>query len=118
MVLAGAAQARDPEPVVRIPLEPLGYQTMVPEFLLAGSSMLTVDFVDEDHLLITFGVRRLMKREPNDPAQMTMTGRWGRRWWSCPRARCWRGTEWRLHDHWQYLWAWAMGGFCCGCATV
>src|SRR5437764_139662 len=53
---------------VRIPLEPMGFEPLYQEFLLAGSSMLTVDFVDKDHLLVTFGLRRLMKREANDPA--------------------------------------------------
>src|SRR5580700_6426535 len=69
MLLApGVAMARDPDPVQRISLEPLGFQPLSQEFLLAGSSMLTVDFVDKEHLLITFGVRRLMKRDPAEPA--------------------------------------------------
>src|SRR5580704_19792457 len=55
--LAGStAMARDPDPPLRIPLEPIGYEPLQPEFLLAGSPMLTVDFVDNDHLLLTFGV--------------------------------------------------------------
>ena len=51
----GHGDGARPGAPLRIPLEPMGYQPMLPEFLLAGSSMLTVDFVDKNHLLITFG---------------------------------------------------------------
>src|SRR5580692_5665467 len=62
-LVAGAATA--PDPPLRIPLGPMGYQTMAQEFLLEGDSVLTVHFVDADHLLVTFAVRRLMKRDPD-----------------------------------------------------
>jgi hypothetical protein len=99
----GMAWARDAQPVVRIPLAPLGYQPMVAEFLLDGSSMLTVDFVDPSHLLITFGLRRLMKREPDsqpdDEDRMV-----GASLVELPSGRLLAHTEWRLHDRGQYLW--------------
>ena len=66
-VAGGSAWARVPDPPIRIPLQPLGYQSIVQDFLLQGNSMLTVDFVDSDHLLVTFGVRRLMTREVDPP---------------------------------------------------
>jgi hypothetical protein len=110
MLAAGVAEARGAEPVARIPLGPLGYQTMVPEFLLAGSSMLTVDFVDADHLLITFGVRRLMKREADDPAddddRMV-----GAVLVELPSGKVLAETQWRLHDRGQYLWGLGHGRF-------
>ena len=65
---AGTATARDPEPPLRIPLQTMGYEPLQSDLMLAGSPMLTVDFVDNDHLLVTFGVRRLMKRELDPPA--------------------------------------------------
>ena len=116
MVLAGAAQARGAEPVARIPLGPMGYQTMVPEFLLAGSSMLRVDFVDAEHLLVTFGLRQLMERLPGDPARRRPNGGRGgggaadgqgagaRPSGGCTTADSTCGR-------------WGMGGSCCGCAT-
>jgi hypothetical protein len=110
MVLAGAAQARGAEPVARIPLGPMGYQTMVPEFLLAGSSMLRVDFVDADHLLITFGVRQLMERLPGDPVDdddRTV----GTALVELPTGKVLAKTQWRLHDRGQYLWALGHGRF-------
>jgi len=106
----GVALARDPDPVLRIPLEPIGYQSMVPEFLLSGSSMLTVHFVDESHLLVTFALRRLMKREANDPPDdedRTV----GAFLVELPSGKVLARTEWRLHDRGQYLWDLGHGRF-------
>jgi len=110
MLAAGAALARAAEPVARIPLGPLGYQTMVPEFRLAGSSMLRVDFVDADHLLVTFGLRRLMERLPGDPADDDdrMVGAVVV---ELPTGKVLAKTEWRLHDRGQYLWGLGHGRF-------
>jgi hypothetical protein len=107
---AGALIGHDPEPAVRIPLVRMGFQALSSEFLLAGSSMLTVDFVDNDHLLITFGVRRLMKREPNQPADQEdrMIGAF---LVELPSGRVLAQTEWRLHDRAQYLWNLGHGRF-------
>src|ERR1035437_10265501 len=106
---AGTARAREPEPL-RIPLEPLGYQPLLPEFLLAGSPMLTVDFVDNDHLLITFGVRRLMQREPDPPADdddRTIAAFLV----ELPSGNVLARTECREHDRWRYLWNLGHGRF-------
>ena len=110
MLAAGAAQARGAEPVARIPLGPMGYQTMVPEFRLAGSSMLRVDFVDADHLLVTFGLRQLMERLPGDPGDdddRTV----GAAVVELPTGKVLAKTQWRLHDRGQYLWALGHGRF-------
>jgi hypothetical protein len=110
MLAAGVAWARDAEPVARIPLGPMGYQTILPEFLLGGSSMLTVHFVDADHLLVTFDVRRLMKREPNDQPDdddRTVTAAVV----ELPSGKVLAQTEWRLHDRGQYLWELGHGRF-------
>jgi hypothetical protein len=110
MLSAGVARARDTEQVARIPLGPLGYQTMVPEFLLAGSSMLTVHFVDANHLLITFGLRQLMGRLANDPPEdddRTV----GAALVELPSGKVLAQTQWRLHDRGQYLWELGHGRF-------
>jgi hypothetical protein len=105
-----AAVSHDAEIPMRIPLSSMGYQGIVPEFLLAGSSMLTVNFVDNDHLLITFGVRRLMKREidppPDDDDRVV-----GAFLVELPTGRVLARTEWRLHDRSQYLWSLGHGRF-------
>lgn len=101
--------AKPPEPR-RIPLAPLGYQDVSKRFLAEGSSLLTVHFVDDTHVLVTFAVHRLMSRLPSDPPEhqdhlieavlvdtrsSTAVGR----------------TEWRVHDHGQYLWSLGQGVF-------
>lgn len=105
-----SAMARDPDPALRIPLESLGYQPPTQEFLLAGGSMLTVHFVDKDHILVTFGLRRLMKREidpsPNDADHMV-----GAFLVELPSGKVVARTEWRVHDRGQYLWDLGHGRF-------
>src|SRR5260370_8654736 len=56
-----------PEPPLRIPLENFGFQPLSPQFLLNGSSMLTLHYVDDKHLLLTFVVHRLIPRLPDEP---------------------------------------------------
>src|ERR1700749_2169996 len=65
VTLAAGAASPSASPPLRIPLGPLGYQPVLQDFLLQGDSALTVHFVDPDHLLMTFAVRRLMKRDPD-----------------------------------------------------
>jgi hypothetical protein len=104
------AMARDPDPVATVRLEAMGFQSLQQEFLVAGSSMLTVDFADKDHLLITFALRRLMKRErdgdPNDDDRTV-----GAFLVELPTGNVVAQTEWRLHDHAQYLWNLGHGRF-------
>ena len=107
---ANAAGPRDADSPIRIPLDPIGYQAITPEFLLAGNSMLSVDFVDNDHLLVTFSVRRLMKREPDslpDDDDRTI----GAFLVELPSGKVLARTEWRLHDRLRYLWNLGHGRF-------
>ena len=106
----GAAVSRLPDPVSRIELESMGYQGLQQDFLVAGSPMLTVNFVDAKHLLVTFEVHRLMKREagaPSDDQDRTVK--------AClvevASGKVLASTEWRLHDRSQYLWSLGDGNF-------
>ena len=81
--------------------------------------MVTVHFVDKDHLLITSGLRRLMKREAGDPPgddDHTI----GAFLVELPSGKVVARTEWRTHDRGQAVpvGAWGMDGFCCACATA
>jgi len=100
---AGAAAAKSPEPAQRIQLEPLGFQTVSPRYLLSGATMLTLDYVDSQHLLVTFGVSRLMARladcPPDDEDRVVDAVLL-----ELPSGRALARTEWRLHDIGQYLW--------------
>lgn len=108
-VSASVAMARDPDPVL-VSLEPLGYQTILPELLAGGSSMVTVHFVDKDHLLVTFGLRRLMKREVDDP-ETDDDHTIGAFLVEIRSGKVVARTEWRAHDRGQYLWDLGHGRF-------
>ena len=110
LLAAGTCLAAKPPEPRRIPLAPLGFETVSSKFLAAGSSLLTVHFVDDSHVLVTFAVHRLLKRLPDcppehddhtieavlvDTSQSTVVAR----------------TEWRLHDHSRYLWSLGHGIF-------
>lgn len=99
-----------PRPDLRIPLDSLGFQPLTQKFLLAGSSMLTLDFVDNQHLLLTFETRALLKRIPGDPPDdedrniraLLL---------ELPAGRVLARADWRLHDRGQYLWNLGHGHF-------
>ncbi|MDW5267789.1 MULTISPECIES: hypothetical protein [Acidobacteriaceae] len=97
-------------PATRIPLDSLGFEPQSPQFLAAGSSMLTVNYVDSQHLLFTFCVHRLMARIPNDPpddedrmVEAVLV--------ELPSGRVLARTDWRFHDNGQYLWNLGHGRF-------
>lgn len=102
--------ARASNPAVRIPLDSLGFEPQSSQFLAAGSSMLTVNYVDSTHLLFTFAVHRLMERIPNDPpddddrtVEAVLV--------ELPSGRVLARTDWRFHDNGQYLWSLGHGRF-------
>jgi hypothetical protein len=102
--------ARFPEPTLRIPLENLGFQSLSPQFLLNGSSMLTLHYVDDKHLLFTFVTHRLIPRLPDEPPDdqdrvvdaLLL---------ELPTGKILARTSWHLHDHAQYLWNLGHGHF-------
>lgn len=112
LILLSAAPlfARGPGPALRIPLDSLGFQTQSTQFLLTGSSMMTLHYVDNLHLLFTFKVHRLMKRIANDPpddedrtVEAVLV--------ELPSGRVLARTNWRFHDNGQYLWGLGQGRF-------
>jgi hypothetical protein len=102
--------ASGPPPPLRIPLEPLGFQPLSTQFLLNGSSMLTLHYVDERHLLLTFTVRRLMQRLPDEPED-DQDRNVDAILIELPTGHVLARTTWRLHDHGQYLWNLGHGHF-------
>src|ERR1700761_6759602 len=108
--LVPAAFARVPEPTLRIPLENLGFQPLSPQFLLNGSSMLTLHYIDDKHLLFTFVTHRLIPRLPDEPSDdqdrvvdaLLL---------ELPTGKILARTSWHLHDHAQYLWSLGHGHF-------
>jgi hypothetical protein len=97
-------------PWIQLPLDNLGFPGVSSTFLSAGTSMLTVHFVDETHLLLTFSLRNLIPRIQDDPsdhddrvvaAELI----------ELPSGRIVARTEWRMHDHSRYLWSLGHGRF-------
>jgi hypothetical protein len=103
-------QAKGPAVPQRIPLDSLGFQSLSPQFLLSGSSMLTLHYVDGQHLLITFNARHLMTRLPDEPED-DMDRNVDAVLLELPSGHVLARTTWRLHDHGQYLWSLGHGQF-------
>jgi hypothetical protein len=110
LVSAPLLAARNPDPALRIPLEPLGFQPLSTQFLLAGSSMYTLHYVDDKHLLLTYSTHHLLKRLPDEPpedqdryVEAVLL--------ELPSGHVLSRTQWRLHDHGQYLWSLGHGRF-------
>jgi len=102
--------AKGPAPDQTISLEALGFQTIAPRYLLSGGTMMTLDFVDDTHLLVTFGVPRLMRRltdcAPEDQDRVVDAVLL-----ELPSGRELARAEWRFHDISQYLWPLGHGFF-------
>ncbi|HXC95787.1 MAG TPA: hypothetical protein VNU92_08795 [Edaphobacter sp.] len=101
---------KGPEPPLRIPLQNFGFQPISNEFLLNGSSMFTIHYVDDKHLLLTFVVHRLIPRlpdEPKDDLDRLVDGLLV----ELPSGKILARTSWHLHDHAQYLWNLGHGHF-------
>lgn len=104
-VWPGAAIAAEKStPTVKLSLESLGVPALSTSFLDAGASMLTVNFLDDQHLLVTYSERDLVPRLPDDPkddddrmvaAEIV----------ELPGGKVVAKTHWHMHDHARYLWA-------------
>lgn len=104
------SQRGAPPPWVTLKLKDLGVPPIPQSFLSVGSSMLTINLIDDEHLLLTFSTRGLVPREPDDPpddddrmvaAEVV----------ELPSGKVLDKTEWHMHDHGRYLWALGKGRF-------
>ncbi len=103
-----APRPAPPVPIMRIPVDAMGYRPVGSLYLLLRQSSLTLDFIDDAHVLFTFHQFRLMEREAekghddqnihavvidlNSGAQTTT-------------------AEWRFHDRRTYLFGLGNGTF-------
>ena len=99
-----------PQPVTRLPIAGLGYRPQSSSTLTARIFTNSLDFIDQDHLLLTFRTKGLLKRmpdaQPGDDDQNihavvleVSTG------------KALRASDWRMHDHGHYLWPLQNGTF-------
>ena len=111
-VVAGPAFAgtKQPAPESRLLLEDLGFPGISQSFLASGGSMLSVNFVDSDHLLFTYSQRGLVPRLDGDPVddEDRMVAA---KLVELPSGKVVAQTQWHLHDHSRYLWSLGHGRF-------
>ncbi len=108
---AGGAPKRVASPSVSLSLETYGFRPgSGPMALHAGYANATIDFIDSNDVLLTFSVRKLMKRLPTQRetdddhtvrAEVI----------HLPDGKVVRETEWRVHDRAPYLWPLGRGRF-------
>jgi hypothetical protein len=103
-------QPRPAEPEERIPVSPMGYRPPGPLYMLSGKAFTSLDFIDDHHLLFTFRLPRLMRREENpgrfDNDQMIQALTL-----ELPEGKVQASSEWRMHDRSRYLWPLGGGRF-------
>ncbi len=110
LLLGQVALASGTERVVALPLGELGQPSQGVRPMAAGSTVATVHFVGDHHLLVTFPVRKLMKRLaeclPEDDDRMIDAVLV-----DVPSGKVAARTTWRVHDGGQYLWELGGGRF-------
>src|SRR5215472_14152644 len=115
LVLAGAHKKSDPAepppvratvpPAFTIPIEPLGFTAPAPFYLGTRNSLVSLDFLDEDHLLFTFRVPGLIHRDHREPIGSEGEERRIRALvLALPSGNIQAEAVWSLHDRKRYLW--------------
>jgi hypothetical protein len=100
-----------PKPAQSFQLESYGYRPASNSMTMrAGYTNATVNFIDADHLLLTYSAHKLM---PRDPSQREGDDDHIIRGVviHLPDGKAVRETEWRVHDRAPYLWPLAGGHF-------
>jgi hypothetical protein len=111
--VAGSSHPKDPPgagPEERLLVGPLGYRPPGPLYMLSGRAFSSLDFIDAHHLLFTFHLPRLMRRESN-PDRLEDDQIIQAVILSLPGGAVLASSEWRMHDRWRYLWPLGGGKF-------
>ena len=97
-------------PAITIPVEPLGFTAPGEFYLGMRNSLASLDFIDETHLLFTYRVPGLLRRDNTgtDPSaarqiRAVVLG--------LPQGAVQAETVWTLHDRKRYLWMLDNGQF-------
>lgn len=111
--MAGASAPRPAPatPAYSIPLDSLGYRPVTAVMLLReGYAHNTLDFIDNDNVLLTFAAHKLVPRDQDDPEgdqdrfiEAVVV--------HLPDGQVVRQAEWRVHDQARYLWPLTHGRF-------
>lgn len=97
-------------PAFSIPLDPLGFAAPGAIYLGASHALVSLDFLDENHLLFTFRVPGLIRRDPASGAT-SYERRIRAVVLSLPQGAIVAESLWTVHDRARYLWPLANGHF-------
>ena len=107
----GPAAKGPPAPAITLPLDVMGYRPTTSSMSLrAGYANATVNFIDPQHILLTYTAKKLIprmaeQREGDDDHFVRAVVI------ALPGGKVVRETEWRMHDRASYLWPLAQGRF-------
>jgi len=101
------------KPSATIPIEPLGFSAPAAFYLGTRNSLISLDFFDEDHLLLTFRVPGLIHRDHHEPetADNGMDRQVRAVVLHLPDGQVQAETVWTLHDRRRYVWMLNTGQF-------
>ena len=93
------------QPAFSIPIEPFGFSAPAPFYLGTRNSLVSLDFFDEDHVLLTFRVPGLIHRDhhPGDD-DASMERKIRALVLHLPDGAVQSEAIWTLHDRRRYLW--------------
>lgn len=112
-MVAGNSLAGDAAPSIppaRIDLSAIGYHGLSRSARLVGDANLTLDFVDDDHLLFTFNPKKLLIRHADCPPDHN-DHLVDAAVFEVSSGKVVRQTEWYVHDRRRYLWSLGSGRF-------
>jgi hypothetical protein len=97
-------------PTLKIPLDPLGFATPGSIYLGARNALVSLDFLDEDHLLFSFRVPGLIHRESKDGVHGDER-RIRAVVLALPEGSVEAEALWTVHDRLRYVWPLKDGHF-------
>ena len=99
-------------PAVAIPVDPLGFSAPGAIYLGQRFSHVSLDFLDEEHLLFTFRVPGLIHRQPQRNGEDESEERHIKAVvLELPSGAVQAEAVWTVHDHFRYLWMLKDGQF-------
>ncbi len=98
-------------PALTIPVEPLGFTPPGSFYLGMRYTMVSLDFLDENHLLFTFRVPGLIHRDPKAADASSQERQIRAVVLRLPEGSVQAETVWTLHDRARYLWMLPDGHF-------
>ncbi len=98
-------------PAASIPVQPLGFEPPSMFYLAQRPSSLTLNFVDSKHLLFTFRVNALIKRNPSNDQTGNQDQVIQADVLDISTGKVVKTTRWTMHDRQRYLWPLGHGRF-------